>query len=222
MLNRRIKQAAGQVISGGGFTLIEILVATAIASIIMIMVTTAYNSMVASISDVTAYAGFYEDLNLAVYRIDKDISNAYFNKSNKENCFIAEKEGANSILNFVTTEFREFNILGNLKRPVPSSDIKEVGYYLEMDRKSKNDTWLLIRREDKHYDSEPLEGGETNILLRNVVSLDFTCKQGNDWTERWDSRQNKRVPAAVRTRLKVINNKNKEEVFEFISALNMK
>ncbi len=221
MPNKRISKTSEGIFSNGGFTLIEILVATAIASLIMIMVTTAYNSMVASIREVTLYAGFYEDVNLAIYRIDKDISNIYFNKLNKNISFIADKENENSILNFVTTEYLKFNILGSIKRPVPSSDIKEVGYYLESDRKSKNHSWLLIRREDKHYDNEPLEGGETNILLRNVVSLDFSFKQGNDWTERWDSRQNKRIPSAVKTRLVIINNKNKEEVFEFISALNM-
>jgi type II secretion system protein J len=221
MLNKRIGETAEGVLSEGGFTLIEILVATAIASIIMIMVSTAYNSIVASISEVTVYARFYEDINLAVYRIDKDISNTYFNRMNKNASFIADKENENSVLNFVTTQYRKFNLLGNLKRPAPSSDIKEVGYYLERDQKSKNNTWLLIRREEKHYDDKPLEGGEKNILLKNVVSLDFAFKQGNDWSERWDSRQNKRVPPAVRTRLVVINNKKKEEMFEFISALNM-
>lgn len=222
MLNREIKKTVEDVKANKGFTLIEILVATAIASIIMIMITTAYNSMITSIREVTAYAEFYEDVNLAVYRIDKDISNTYFNKMNKKISFVAEKKSENSILDFVTTEYRQFNLMGNLKHPAPSSDIKEVGYYLEKDRKSKNDTWLLIRREDKHFDNEPLEGGETNILLKNVVSLDFAFKQGNDWAERWDSRQNKRVPSAVRTRLNVVNNKNKKEVFEFISALNVK
>jgi prepilin-type N-terminal cleavage/methylation domain-containing protein len=149
-----------------GFSLIEILVATAIASIIMVMLGTAYHSLLISISGVTKYAGFYESINLAVYRLDKDISNAYFNKQNKKLCFIAEKEGENSILNFVTTQHSKFSMLGNIKRPARFSDIREVGYYLERDRKSKNDTWILVRREDYHYDAEPLQGGEEQYPVK--------------------------------------------------------
>ncbi len=222
MLNKFITKIAETAKSRDGFTLIEILVATAIASIIMVMLTTAYNSLALSIRDVTAYAEFYESVNLAVYRIDKDISNTYFNRENKNISFIADKDGENSVLDFVTTEHRMFNLVGSLKSPARTSDIKEIGYHLERDRKSKNDTWILIRREDKHYDKEPLEGGESSILLKNVAGLDFTFKQGNDWTERWDSRQNKRIPSAVKTRLRVKTKKNKEDVFEFVSALNVK
>ena len=54
-----------------GFTLIEILVATAIASLILIMAYASYRSIFDSIKRSTGRSEFYENVNLAIMKIEK-------------------------------------------------------------------------------------------------------------------------------------------------------
>lgn len=206
--------------NSGGFSLLEILVAAAIASIILLMVGVAYTSALRSIKDVTGYAEFHESINLAFSKIDRDISNAYYDRDNKKICFIGDFEGENSNLNFITTDYRKMHILGDMQTPVNSSDIREVGYYLKADTEYPGLNYL-IRREQRHYDGEPMQGGLENILLKNVVLLKFEFKKRNSYTSVWDSRRTKRFPKAVKITIKLKNYRNVEEEFTFLSMINI-
>ncbi len=203
-----------------GFSLIEILVATSISSLVLLMVYTSYRSVLTTIQDVSGYAEFYENINLSLARIDHDISNAYYKTKDKKIGFIAEVDAENSSLHFVSVNFRKLRILGSIKEPYPYSDINEVSYYLREDPKIP-DLFLLYRREERHYDGEPTSGGTESIMLENVTGLRFEFKLRNDWTTRWDSRENKRFPKIVKTILKVKNYTGKEEEFVLMSYVDM-
>ena len=203
-----------------GFSLMEILIATAIASIIILMASTAYQSVIKSIRSLTGYAEFYENVNLAIYKMSKDISNTYYNRDNKKVCFIGEVDGENSVLSFISIIHREDSIVGNINKHYPVSDVKEIGYFLEEDSETDG-LFFLIKRDEIQYDDEPTEGGERNIILENVISMNFEFLQRRTWVKKWDSREIKRYPKAVKTTLKVKNYNKKEEVFVFISMINM-
>ncbi len=207
--------------SENGFTLLEILVATAISALIMAMLSTSFKSIITSIEDMTGYTEFYENLNMAIYRIDKDISNTYFTIENKNLCFISETIGANSVINFVSVIHNDINLRFDITKEYHYSDIREVGYSLlpGADRKGE---MKLIRRESPHFDKDPEKGGESNILLNNVTGLIFEFKSGNDWVKKWDTRINSKIPEAVRTTLILKNYKNATEEFLFISFIKMK
>jgi len=207
--------------SGKGFSLIEIIVATAIASIILLIVYSTYSSSLRSIKDMTGFAEFYENINLAILKIDRDISNTYFKRGNNNLCFICKIDNDNSRLSFVSADHCDFNIKGNIKNPFYSSDIKEIGYYLEEDRDNPG-LYLLFKREEAHYNEDPENGGEENIILENVTELKFEFKSGNNWVERWDSKLNQKFPTAVRTTINVKNYKGADEKFIFISNINLK
>lgn len=204
-----------------GFTLIEVLVAAAIASIILTMAYASYRSVVLSIRRSTGHAEFYENVNLAIAKMDLDISNTYFNRANKKVCFISSTDRGNGRLDLVTINHNDFRIEGSLRGQTRMSDVREVGYFLKEDPGTQG-LFTLMRREDTHYDDEPEQGGVEDILLPNVVSLTFEFHRGNDWSENWDSRQINTIPRAVRTTLVVKNYQNKEETFQFISLINSK
>jgi type II secretion system protein J len=203
-----------------GFTLIELVVATAIASLILLMAYTTYRTVIQSIGRLTDREAFHEAVNNAYTFIDRDISNMYYRVENAKLCLIGDMEEGNSVMNLVSVIHNEFNYQGSLKRPYPVSDVREIGYYLQRDPKQYG-RYNLMRREEAHYDDDPERGGEHNLLLSGVKFLRFEFKEGNSWTDRWDSRQDKRYPAAIKTTIKVTDYENTDTTYVFISSLNM-
>jgi len=203
-----------------GFTLIEVLVASVIASIIIMMVYTAYRSIMISIRDMTGYSEFYENVNLAVSRINRDISNTYFNRKSRKIAFVSTADEERSSLNFVTVDYHDYSISGELTRANPQCGIRETGYFIIEDPEVPA-VYLLMRREQMLYDDDPLSGGIEDILLENVTGLKFEFRKQNDWSAEWDSRSTGRFPPAVRTTLKVKNYRGKEETFVFVTCLSM-
>lgn len=209
--------------NSSGFTLFEVLVGIAVSSLILMMVYTSHSSLTKSVHQVTGIADFYENVNLAIGRIDKDISCAYFNRDNK-NITLAGNSNYEypykGKLNFVTVDHQELTILSDPKKTYPKSDIKEVGYFLKPDNKI-HDLYFLVRREERHFDNEPESGGESDVLLENVVDLKFEFRKGNDWSNSWDSKDNNSFPKIIKTTLKIRNYNKQEEEFVVISKINM-
>lgn len=206
----------------GGFTLIEMVVAIAISSVILLIVYSAHRSIMTSIYDLTGVAEFYEDVNCAVGRIDRDISYAYFKRYNDNVCFIGQNESgqiSNGRIDFVSTEYTDRMLAVNPKKSKPQSDVREVGYYLVRDNEIQG-VYHLMRREDVAYDDDPLAGGISSMLLRNVADIRFEFWLRNDWVNKWDSRNDKKFPQAVRTTLKVKNYRGTVEEFIVVSYIN--
>jgi len=218
MLFRKLRH---QIKNNSGFTLLEILIASAIATIILVMVNTSYRSIMTSIKDISGYAEFYENINLVFSRIDRDLSNMYLNRKNNNICLVADTVEDSPRINFVTADHQDMNITGNIKKTYPKSDIREVGYFLKDDPLT-NGLKFLIRREGLHFDDDPLAGGEENIILENVESIKFEFRKRKDWVDHWDTREVRRFPGAVKTTLKVKNYRNIEEEFVFITLINLK
>lgn len=205
-----------------GFSLLEVIVATAVSSVILLMVYSAHRSIMTSVFDLTGVAEFHENVSLAVQRIDRDLSYAYAQKFGEHVNFIGQNRSgqiSDGRVDFVTTDFQNESISLAPKKQNPSSDIYEVGYRLRPDRDVPG-LYQLMRRADLHYDDNPLEGGDEDVLLENVVDLKFEFWLRNDWTDKWDSREAKKHPQAVRTSLRVKNYRGVAEDFVFISYVN--
>ena len=202
-----------------GFTLIEMLVAASVSSVILLMVYTVYSSVIKSVKYGKAISEYYEELNFSLRRIDTDISNLYWKNDNIRLNFICTEQGGSSILNLVTAEYKESRMLNNLKTQIPVTDIHEVGFYLK--KNPDSDSYDLYRRTSIGYDELPLEGGTEELLLRKVKTLKFEFKYRSDWTPTWDTRENKRIPSVVKTTLTVYNNADKEEKYVFLSIPNL-
>ena len=203
-----------------GFTLIEILVAATISSLIIIMLHTAYRSTLESIKSVSGFAEYHERITIALNMLGRDLSNTYISKDNPKTLFISDVVANNSRIFFVSTNRVDFSAAGNFKKPYLMSDIRQTGYYLKENRK-KSRTYILIRNEKNHYDDDFETGGFENEILDNVAGLRFQYRQGNDWIDKWDSRENKRIPDSVRTTLTTINSAGKQEVFTIVTYITL-
>ncbi|MCL1911193.1 MAG: prepilin-type N-terminal cleavage/methylation domain-containing protein [Leptospirales bacterium] len=200
-----------------GFTLIEITVASAIASIIMVMLYTSYSTIIKNIRSAGSHSKFYADVNSAFSRIDKDISNMYIDADRKA-VFQGDNDKTGGSATFVTISRRDYNIFGNINKTHPSSDINEVTYFLKSVSES-GDLFSLMRAEKRGFDDSPFLN--SSLILENVIDLKFEFALRNDWTQRWDSKDTRRYPPAIKTTLRVKNHKGTEETFVFISCPNM-
>ncbi len=207
-----------------GFSLLEVLVAATVSSIVLLMVYTAHRSIMFSVRDMSGIAEFYENVNLATRRIDRDIQCILSQKENKGLFLIGENgigEPYKGTLNFVTTMKSEPVITGSISQQTHLSDIKEVGYYLKEDPNFPG-VHFLMRREASIYDEEKEEeGGRSSILLENVADIrfEFGSRNSSNWDSKWDSEVKNGYPSAVKTTLKVKNYRGTTESFTFISLL---
>ncbi len=219
----RIRGTAGQCQYLDGFSLIEMLVAIAVSSVILLMLYSSYRTIISATAELTKVAAFYERINLAIYHIDHDISCAFVNRNNKDVCFIAENHTSTpyrGTLNFVTINHRNFFVAIDPGKEIRQSDIHEVGYYLKSYR-DKPEVFRLVKREQNTYDKEPESGGSESVILDNVTDIKFEFRLRNTWVDSWDSRKYIKFPAAVKTTLKIKNYRGEEEEFVFISLVNM-
>lgn len=217
-----IGRACRRLAGDRGFSLLEVIIATAVSSVILLMVYSAHRSIMAAIYDLTGVADFYENVGLAVQRIDKDISYIFHSRFNNRVQFIGSNDfgdRSNGRIQFVSSEYAEQVLLASPKAQYPKSDIREVGYYLRQDRE-KPGLYNLMRREENHYDEDPETGGDESVLLENVVDIKFDFRQQNEWTDKWDTREHRRFPQAVKTTLKVKNYRGVDEDFIFLSYVN--
>jgi len=199
--------------NNGGFTLIEIMAASVIASLIMLMSYASYYSIVKSIRSVGSYSKFYTGINSALSRIDKDISNMYIDVNQKA-VFQGDNDKTGGNITFAAINRRDYNVFGDVKKTYPSSDINEVAYFLKAAPES-GDIFFLMRAEKRgFYDSAP---SSASLILENVLGLKFEFALRNDWTQHWDSKDTKRYPSAIKTTLRVKNYEGVEETFVFIS-----
>ncbi len=205
-----------------GFTLIEMLVATAVSSIILVMVYTAYSSIIRSVNQGKVASQYYEEVNLVLRKIDSDLQNTFWQADSKYLNFISTIEGNSSRLEFITVEYKSNKFIFSIKESFPSSDIHAVGYYLKMDSKSGKNN--LIRRSEIHYRSGPLspaDAGAEEIILKNVESIRFDFKYESDWVNTWDTREKKRLPAGIKTTLVIMDPYNNKDTYEFFTICNI-
>ena len=205
-----------------GFTLIEILVALAVSSMMFLIIYTTYSSIANSIRQGSIIADYYENINMVIRKIDADILNAYWTDNSRNVYFISSLEEGFSKLNFVTVERKDFRMINNIKEDSPSSDIHGVGYYLKKNTAGEYD---LIRKSLIHYSKssidEGVDEGEEEIILNNVKSLKFSFKSGNDWVDRWDTNEGTKLPPGIKTTLVVIDVNNNDDIYEFFTICNM-
>lgn len=212
-----------QLTHSDGFSILEVLVAATVSSIVLMMIYTAHRSIMFSVRDMAGIAEFYENVNLASRRIDRDIQCAVTDPENKK-LFLTGENGLGDPykgkLNFVTTMKSNIMVSGSITDPVHASDIKEVSYYLKEDPNFPG-VYFLMRREANMYDDKQEEGGHSSILLENVADIrfEFGVMTTSNWDSKWDSETKNGYPVAVKTTLTVKNYRGKTETFSFISLI---
>jgi prepilin-type N-terminal cleavage/methylation domain-containing protein len=219
-----------------GFTLVEMLVAVALLSIIVTVIYGAFHTMGRVIRRSERSKDAYQLARLIMSRMRQDLSCAHFPPNSKDFVFRGEDMGGYDTdadaLTFVTAG----HVIS--RRDFPEGDMAEVSYYIDEDNPG-----LLVRREDVSPDDELETGGVLDILGKNVVGLNFTYLDGTEeparragrdevsvetaleeesaWKDEWDSAETPYLPRAVKVDLSVLNERGQIEDFSTTIVLAM-
>ena len=200
-----------------GFTLMEVLIATAILGIVMVIV---YGSFVQTrrvIGRTEAAVDGLRGIRAVFSRITNDVGMA----------FLSTAGDNNDITFFVGTDDYEagypndqidFTSFSHVRR---NSDAKEsyqmeVGYYLQKDFEGAS---VLMKREKPRIDVNPMYGGRTYELCEDIAGIDFRYLDEDIWVESWDSRVSKKLPEAVEITIIIKDGSGAERSFRTITEI---
>jgi len=226
-----------------GFTLVEILLAVALLSIIMTVMYSAFHTMGRVMRRTEQTKDTYQGARLILSRMRQDLSCAYFSPERKNFIFRGEdlsgRSGDADELTFVTAG----HVISG--RDAAEGDLAEVSYYLD-----ENNPGILVRREDVSPDEdERLKlGGTLDILGKDVVGLnlryfdgaetsarpvggstselDETLEEEDAWKDEWHSESEESdsadpprayLPRAVRIDLWLLTEKGRNQRFSRLS-----
>lgn len=184
-----------------GFTLIEVLIATSILSIILTM---AYSILITTLDSrrfIEKRAHTERVGNRLLNFISRDIQGAYMYQVEDHRYFFARKQGKNTRIDFVS------NTDSILLAPGGNhSDLCEVGYFL---KKNRDGTFRIIRREDFFIDADPFAGGTGIKLYDEITNFELRFFDDGEVSSTWNSIKKKQLPQAVEITLGI---KQEDEV----------
>jgi len=182
-----------------GFTLLEVLLATAILAIIVTVIYTSFSTAGRNVEQAELKRDRTDLARSLLAKLSDDITNAYYNPSMKEAVFYGkrsspDREGPRLDSVALTT-------LTNWRKPDSKEmDLWEVGY--RFDEKPDGKGTVLVRREKRDMkDSVPLEGGVDLEITDGISELMLRYSDGTAWTDDWDSRNLRKLPRMVEIRI---------------------
>ena len=202
-----------------GFTLMEVLIATAILAIVLAIV---YGSFIQTKRVIARAEGAVDELRgvrVSFNRMMWDLSMAFISpggpaQTDENTIFLGTDDFAGGYPN----DSIDFTSYANRIRTndARESDQTEVGYYLN--RNFDGDT-VLMKRDKRQIDKTPLEGGNSFELSEDVVGLNFRYLDQGTWVDSWDSRVSKAIPEAVEITIIIKDRTGSERSYRTVTGI---
>jgi general secretion pathway protein J len=203
-----------------GLTLLELLIASAILSLVASMIWVAFDQTGKMRTKLSERQEHDHLARVAITRITRDLRSAFLslhvNQEQRVAAVITTFKGRSgnggSRLDFTTFTHRR------LRRGTHEGDACEVGYQL-LEHRGDDDVrgMDLVRRESPRVDNDPERGGVIDVLIPGVKSFEvrFFDDVTEQWTETWDTTQSTgqvgRLPPRVRVTLTLEEGASREE-----------
>jgi general secretion pathway protein J len=185
-----------------GFTLLEVMLAMAILTVIMTVIYASFSSAGRNVEQAETSRDRTDLARTLIAKMSDDIANAYYNPAMKEAIFYGKK--STTVDNEPRFDGIALTALTNWRKPdSKETDLWEVGYRFETAPEGQGQ--VLVRREKRDLDKDrtPLEGGTDMIITDRIKELRLRYYDGttSTWKEEWDTRTQGRLPKAVEIRL---------------------
>lgn len=187
-----------------GMTLIEIMIAISIFASVGALIYGGFAQTSRAKKLLETQLDRYHAITSAIERMNRELTSAYVSVQVNPNqsmqamktAFIGKDSGFGDRL--------DFNSLSHVRmyRDAKESDQNELSYFLT--DAPKGDTKLLARRVQPRPDDRPGEGGRVEIMLEDVLELQFEYLDpiSREWVRSWDSTnatgQANRLPVQVK------------------------
>jgi type II secretion system protein J len=192
-----------------GITLIEIMIAMAVFSLLGVMVYGSFSGSLRAQQDIEALQARNHEVRLALLRISRELQGAFLVKNTNQislealrsqTIFVGKQEGGSARLDFTALSHQR------TQADVNESDQCEISYFVRAskDQPGKRE---LVRRESKRIDADPTKGGVLSPVVRGVSTfeLEYYDFEKQDWLKEWNSNdaigQPDRLPPFVRVTL---------------------
>lgn len=225
-----------------GFTLIEILIATAILALIGVLTGgVVYSTFVSKTESEkkteavriasTLFRTITRDITLAFHQPEyksnstpltqpEDVYNQEDIEKKTKTFFIGKRSGTFDELHFTSLSHRR------IYKDSHESDQAEISYFVSVDPQNSANN-ILYKREAKHIDKELLDGGETFKLAEYITSFNlfyWDCKN-EKWVDSWNSEEGidtkGKFPEAVQISFGLDDFKGGETKYRTVSIIKM-
>jgi general secretion pathway protein J len=208
--------------SRAGITLIEVMVAITIFSIVATMIYGAFIQTGRHKARVEVDIDRHHVVTAALERMARELSMAFVSVQRNPStslqvmitAFIGTDRGRRDRVDFTSFSHRR------LFRDAHESDQNEISYFLASDPVNRGDM-VLARREQNRIDDDPTRGGRVQILLEGVeeLELEYLDPTTNLWVQRWSTEnaadQPSRLPSQVKIRVRVQDPRNPRQTQVF-------
>lgn len=169
-----------------GFTLVEVMVAIALISLIMTSVYGIFSTISTTQKRLENESEGYHQARMIFDRISRELRTSYLNVNNERSAFTADIDSnGNNYLAFTSTSaLTHGNAPGGLVR---------VRY--QLDTQHEKTTGRLLRSAVPLFVPDDPPSGQR--LSSQVKQLEWRFFDGSDWQESWDSGVNHRLPHTV-------------------------
>lgn len=191
-----------------GMTLIEVLMAITILSMVMSMVYGAFTQTARNKQVLEEEADQYHTVRIALERMQRELSMAFVSIQTNPSpslqvvrtAFVGKDRGHRDRIDFTSFSHQR------LYRDAHESDQNELSYFITR-HPDFPDVNVLARREQARIDDRPQEGGRVEIVLEDVkeFDLEYLDPTTNEWSRTWNSTQPadqpNRLPSQVKIRI---------------------
>lgn len=181
-----------------GFTLLEVLLALAILTVVVAVIYTSFSTASRSVESAEAIRDDTDLARTLIARVSDDIVNAYCSQNMKTTTFFyGKKEEKDVNGNKVRLDSLFLTTLTNWRRPdSKETDLWEVGYFFN--EKPDGKGYVLMRREKRELskDFPPLEGGVEYEITDRIDELQIRYYDGSKWLDETGGK-NLCIPQAV-------------------------
>ncbi len=187
-----------------GFTLVELLVAIAVLSMISVLIYSAFSSMKRSKEGIQRVGDRYREGRMAMARISRELQGAYISLHVPIDLSLQVVKTAFTGHQGTPADRVDFNSFSHVRldRDSHESDQCEISYFGASERKTGINN--LVRRESPKLDQYPERGGRVEVLATDIdlFDLEYLDPLTGQWTESWDTTQAtgqfNRMPLQVR------------------------
>lgn len=180
-------------LSRRAFTLVEVLVASTIASFVTVVAMGTLHALSQSASRIQAHTDTVSELRYAAAVLSRDLSCLYTDQDANSRKLLYTDAGDSmgvSMLTFYTIGHNQ------VRAGRPESDLYEVEYYISQTEERS----VLMRRVWPHPDKEAEPGGMLSVLADGMGLFQVRFYDGTEWFSEWTEEQ-RQLPKVIEVAL---------------------